>query len=135
MSVHVGARVKQLVENNYRGTKKQFAADIGLKNHTYLHKLFLKDNLSTAMLKRIATILNVEVIDIIKDNFSQVNEERAPYMTAFSEKKELEISRKRIEDLERIVKMQDVELTNKEHQIESFKKQIDKLTKLLAKKK
>jgi hypothetical protein len=111
MSVHVGNRVKYLVEKKYKGTKKEFSAAIGLKNENYVFQLFHKENLSTKLLSKIGKVLNMEITEIVAENMLQVNEPESQYITA-AEVKELQILRQRVVDLERIIKMQDKEIAD-----------------------
>lgn len=117
MSVHVGNRIKYLVEKNYKGTKKEFSEAIGLKQYPNLFRIFDKENVSSKVLNKIAEVLNIPVTEFLKEDLSIVNEPTSLYG---SELKELEILRKRVLDLERIIKMQDKELAdcnNKYHEV------------------
>lgn len=101
MDMHLGNRVKYLVENNYKGSKKDFAKDIGLKQDTYLFEIFKKEDLNTDVLKKVATVLKISLSSVFAEleGLSIVQEQTLEYGN-----KELEIKmlRKRVENLEEI---------------------------------
>jgi hypothetical protein len=114
MSVHIGNRAKSLVEKYYDGNKKEFAKAIELKNENYLFQLFNKEDLSTDLLKRMASVMKISLSTFVDEEFNVMEDPQAKYsaknIAAFTEKKELEILRSRVGDMERIIKMQDKEL-------------------------
>jgi hypothetical protein len=110
MAEHVGDKVKWLIENKFNGDKKEFAKALGLKEYNYLFKILRKETISIPMLKRIGKVLNMEVIDLLKEgvndtlpvkrsHIQEVNEPQTQYTVESELVKGL---RERVKDLEYI---------------------------------
>ncbi len=68
MVKHLGSRIKSLVDNNYKGTKKEFAEAIGFEQPNNLFKMFLKEDLNTSLLRKVSEVLGISILDIISEN-------------------------------------------------------------------
>lgn len=109
MVEHIGNRVKYLVENNFKGTKKEFAKAIGLKQETYLFEIFNKEDLGTDLLKRMAIVLNLRLADFLAESSGEINVTNEPpssYMKRNSDF-ECQLLRERVKDLEKINLLQE----------------------------
>lgn len=78
MVEHLGKRIKHLVDNKFK-TKKEFAKAIGLKQETYVFEIFNKEDINTALLRKISKVLDVSVIEILSENLSVIAEPKQAY--------------------------------------------------------
>jgi hypothetical protein len=69
MSIHLGSRAKMLVDNHWKGSKKDFSIAVGLKQATYLFKVFKKEDIGTDVLKRMASVLNIDFISFFTESY------------------------------------------------------------------
>ena len=74
MAIHQGERLKRLVEKHYKGNNYEFSKAIGIKNDTYLYKVYRKESLSAAMIKKVCEVLLIAPAELYKDELSTVEE-------------------------------------------------------------
>ncbi len=115
MDVHFGIRAKSLVENYYKGSKKEFAEALKLKHPKYLFEIFKKEDLGTDILKKMSKILNIRLSEFFvnTNEISIVEEPKNAYG-----KKESEI----LKTLRQTVKAQEETITSQKITIEVLQK-------------
>ena len=123
MSVHLGNRAKYLVEKNYHKTKKELAEALGFKQEKYVFEIFRKEDLSTELLKKLAVILGVSLIDFVIEETgnSLVQEPTVSYG-----KKESEI----VKALKSTIKSQEITIRTQELTINLLQKELEPKIKL-----
>ncbi|MES2590869.1 MAG: hypothetical protein V4608_03205 [Bacteroidota bacterium] len=71
MVEHLGSRIKHLVENKFKGSKKDFAKAIGLKQETYVFEIFNKKDVSTALVRKVSEALGIPAISILSEDYAE----------------------------------------------------------------
>lgn len=106
MSVHQGERLKQLVEKLYKGNNFDFSKEVGIKNDTYLYKVYRKESLSAAMIKKVCDVLKIEASELFREDISAVGEPVIQYGNKDLEIKMLKSRVKNLEEMNAILKDQ-----------------------------
>ncbi len=75
--MHIGSRIKKLVEETTKLNHKQFAEKIGHTEQS-MHGIYKKEDLNTGLLKRICEALNISISEFFAEpSFKELNDTMA----------------------------------------------------------
>lgn len=112
--MHIGHKIKQLIEDK-KITKRFFAKQLGYKEQS-IHKIFASEDINTALLERIAHVLNVSIVYFFSESGTDHNEYvvdkpiQSKPLELQSLEKEIELLKRIITDKELIIKLQQEQL-------------------------
>jgi transcriptional regulator with XRE-family HTH domain len=120
MTIHIGNKIKQLVDSHRKMTNKEIAEKLGMTEVNF-YKVLKKEDLSTELLKKIAEILGVSVSWFFQSDYKKVGEEIPSIFTSN------DTTDKTIADqLTKLLEQKDKLIDQKDKQIEFLQRELEK---------